>query len=98
MDGVDVLFEGVAELGFAVLADGDKKSRIGCLVFIVLACLIGWLVWYNYEGPANIKGVITNKLSNDRILLKTDVNEDVYTITHELYVNKKVGDTITIKK
>ena len=98
MDGIEVLLEGGLELGFAVFDGKGTKKKFGCLVFIVIACLIGWIIWYNPEAPIKINGLITKKLSEDRVLLRTRTKEDVYTITHELYSNKKVGDSLTIIK
>jgi hypothetical protein len=51
------------------------------------------MIWHTNHEP--LKGIINNKLPNNKVLVKTVNGEDVYVITNELYLNKK-WDSITI--
>jgi hypothetical protein len=42
-----------------------------------------------YTNHEPLKGIINNKLPNNKVLVKTVNGEDVYVITNELYLNKK---------
>jgi hypothetical protein len=56
----------------------------------------GWFYYdvFYREKEIPLKGLITKKLSDNRVLVRTTDSEDVYTITNELYLNKKSGDSI----
>lgn len=92
---------GVAAEG-AIIGAGsdDKKNGCGCMVlcvlFIALICGLYYYCEYVVEPKPELKGIVTKKLPNNKVLVKTKTGEDVYTITNELYVNKIAGDSITI--
>lgn len=93
------LLVGVAELGISAAGDnGSKKSGCGCLILtLLLMFIVGGIYYYSTLTPTpQTKGLVTKKLSNDRMLIKTNKTEDIYTITHDLYLNKKVGDSIVL--
>ena len=94
------LIAGVAEIGIeAAGSSNNKKSGMGCLVItILLALVIAGVYFMVNEKPAQpTHGLVTKKLPNDKMVIKTKKGEDVYTITHELYLNKKEGDSIILK-
>lgn len=94
------LIAGVAEIGIeAAGSSNNKKSGIGCLVItILLALVIAGVYFMVNEKPAQpTHGLVTKKLPDDKMVIKTKKGEDVYTITHELYLNKKEGDSIILK-
>jgi hypothetical protein len=94
------LIVGVAEIGFeAAGSSNNKNSGMGCLVItILLALVIGGVYFMVNEKPTQpTHGLVTKKLPNDKMVVKTKKGEDVYTITHELYLNKKEGDSIILK-
>jgi hypothetical protein len=67
------------------------------IVIILLLIIGGWLYYdMTYTNHEPLKGIINNKLPNNKVLVKTVNGEDVYVITNELYLNKKSGDSITI--
>ena len=81
----------------------DKNVQNGCAsTIVVILCLLFIAIIYIIGSPIHkvsktkIEGVITNKLPNYRVVIKTIKNEDVYTIANELYINKKVGDSIIL--
>jgi hypothetical protein len=93
------LIAGVAEVGFEAASSSDKKnSGIGCFFMTIL--LIGLIIGVYYmatkEPTPPTHGLVTKKLPDDKMVIKTKKGEDVYTITHELYLNKKVGDSIIL--
>jgi hypothetical protein len=97
---VDII-GGVLEVGFDSAVNSNKKSSgIGCLVItILLALVIGAVYLMVDQIPTMpIHGLVTKKLPNDKMVIKTKKGEDVYTITHELYLNKKVNDSIILNK
>ena len=94
---------GIAEVGLeGVGSSDDKKSALGCLTLIILMLLIVGVIYFytidNKNTPPQTKGLITKKLPNDNMVIKTKNGEDVYNITHELYLNKNVGDSIILNK
>jgi len=94
------LIAGVAEIGIeAAGSSNNKKSGMGCLVItILLALVIAGVYFMVNEKPAQpTHGLVTKKLPDDKMVIKTKKGEDVYTITHELYLNKKEGDSIILK-
>lgn len=96
------LIVGGVELGAEMAAGGDnnKNPLRGCLIMIILIGILSFGVYYYItnvpQRPQTTKGLVTKKLTDDRVLVKTKTDEDVYTITHELYLNKKVGDSIIL--
>lgn len=83
------------------LGAASESKRYGCLIVLIMLALAGGLVYFYINSIENIpavKGVITNKLTEDRVLVRTNKGSDVFTITKDLYVNKKVGDSITITR
>jgi len=81
----------------------ERDILSGCVSSIaVIMCLVLIAILYEAGLPIHkvsktkIFGIITNKLPNDRVVIKTIKNEDVYTISNELYINKKIGDSIIL--
>jgi hypothetical protein len=96
---VGELIMGGLELGGEMATSGDnKKSGWGCFIIIIILTLIGVGIYFiAIEVPKPpTRGLITKKLPNDNMVIKTKKGEDVYIITHELYLNKKVGDSIIL--
>jgi hypothetical protein len=94
------LIAGVAEIGIeAAGSSNNKKSGAGCLIMTILLILIFVGVYFiaTSEPPPPTHGIVTKKLPDDKMVIKTKKGEDVYTITHELYLNKKEGDSIILK-
>ena len=95
------LIAGVAEIGIeAAGSSNNKKNGIGCLMITIALIAIGVGIYFIAiaiaEPTPPTKGLVTKKLPNDKMVIKTKNGEDVYTITHELYLNKKVGDSIIL--
>lgn len=98
---VGELLAGLVEVGLEVATGGDnnKKSGVRCFIFLIGVIIIGVFIYcFAFDNIKQTKGLITKKLPHDKILIKTTNGEDVYTITHELYLNKSVGDSIILKK
>ena len=81
----------------------DKNVQNGCAsTIVVILCLVFITIIYFAGSPIHkvsktkIYGIITNKLPNNLVVIKTIKNEDVYTISNELYINKKIGDSIIL--
>ena len=94
MDGIEVL----GEVIIGGIEMGAEKNPKGCLITIVLISILLGVCFYFYEPSQEINGIITKKLPEDRVLVKTKNGEDVYTISHELYLNKKTNDSIKFTK
>jgi predicted methyltransferase len=93
------LIVGVAELGIeSAVSTDNKKAGLGCLFMTIVLCLVigGGYYLATREPEPQTKGLVTKKLPDDKMVIKTKKGEDVYTITHELYLNKKVGDSIIL--
>ena len=93
------LIMGGLEIGGEMATSGDnKKSGWGCFIMIIILALIGVGIYFIAiaEPKPQTRGLITKKLPNDNMVIKTKKGEDVYIITHELYLNKKVGDSIIL--
>ena len=93
------LIMGGLELGGEMATSGgNKKSGWGCLMIIIALIAIGVGVYFmvTTEPTPPTRGLVTKKLPDDKMVIKTKKGEDVYTITHELYLNKKVGDSIIL--
>jgi hypothetical protein len=89
----------VAEIGIeAAGSSNNKKSGVGCLIMTILLILICVGVYFiaTAEPTPPTRGLVTKKLPDDKMVIKTKKGEDVYTITHELYLNKKEGDSIIL--
>ena len=96
---VGELIMGGLELGGEMATSGDnKKSGWGCFIIIIILTLIGIGIYFIAiaEPKPPTRGLVTKKLPDDKMVVKTKKGEDVYTITHELYLNKKVGDSIIL--
>lgn len=96
---VGELIMGGLEMGGEMVTSGDnKKSGWGCFIIIIILTLIGVGIYFIAiaEPKPPTRGLITKKLPNDNMVIKTKKGEDVYIITHELYLNKKEGDSIIL--
>ena len=96
---VGELIMGGLEMAGEMATSGDnKKSGWGCLMIIIALIAIGVGIYFITiaELKPQTRGLITKKLPNDNMVIKTKKGEDVYTITHELYLNKKEGDSIIL--
>lgn len=85
--------------GLEMATSGDnKKSGWRFFIIIIMLTLIGVGIYFIAiaEPKPPTRGLITKKLPNDNMVIKTKKGEDVYIITHELYLNKKVGDSIIL--
>jgi hypothetical protein len=89
------------ELGVeAATSSNNKKNGMGCLLLTIILVLISVGIYFvasNSESNET-KGLITKKLPNNKMVIRTENGEDVYTINHELYLNKQEGDSIILKK
>jgi hypothetical protein len=95
---VGELLVGGLEIGLEAAGSSDnKKSGWGCLLLtILLIALCVGIYYISTSEPTPTKGLVTKKLPDDKMVIKTKKGEDVYRITHELYLNKKVGDSIIL--
>lgn len=96
---VGELIMGGLEMAGEMATSGDnKKSGWGCLMIIIALIAIGVGIYFITiaEPTPPTHGLITKKLPDDKMVVKTKKGEDVYTITHELYLNKKEGDSIIL--
>ena len=96
---VGELIVGGLEMAGEMATSGDnKKSGWGCFIMLIILTLIGVGIYYiaTAEPKPPTRGLITKKLPDDKMVVKTKKGEDVYTITHELYLNKKEGDSIIL--
>lgn len=55
------------------------------------------LLGVDAASGSDIKGLVTKKLSNNKMVIRPQKSEDVYTINPDLYLNKKEGDSIILK-
>ena len=88
--------------GSVTITEYDDLKN-GCIsTIMVMLCLLIITAIYFGGSPIHkvsktkIYGIITNKLPNNLVVIKTIKNEDVYTISNELYINKKIGDSIIL--
>jgi len=92
---------GLAEVGGSMIpsSNDDKKSKLGCLFFVLFGILLCVGIYFIFSPPekTEIRGLITKKLPNDKMVIKTEDGEDIHTINHELYLNKQEGDSIILK-
>lgn len=102
MDGLDFLGDMASEALTTTALSDDKKTKGGCfIVFLLLILIIGLVIYFSYkeETPNEmVKGVVIYKMSDNRLLVKTSDGENVFTVTQELYTNKNINDSITLKK
>lgn len=98
-EAIGELIAGVAEMGLdAAGSASDRKSGLGCLFMtIILILLIGGIYYIATKEPTPpTKGLVTKKLPNNKMVIRTQEGEDVYTINSDLYLNKKEGDSIIL--
>jgi hypothetical protein len=96
---VGELIMGGLEMAGEMATSGDnKKSGWGCFIIIIILTLIGVGIYFiaTAEPTPPTRGLVTKKLPDDKMVVRTKKGEDVYTITHELYLNKKEGDSIIL--
>lgn len=94
------LIAGVVEIGIeSAVSTDNKKSGMGCLFMTIILCLIiGGVYYLATREPEPAKhGLVTKKLPNNKMVIRTQKGEDVYTINPDLYLNKKEGDSIILK-
>lgn len=99
-EAIGEILVGVAELGLEAASGSDnKKSGMGCLFMTIILCLIIGGVYYlaTREPEPPKHGLVTKKLPNNKMVIRTQKGEDVYTINPDLYLNKKEGDSIILK-
>ena len=97
---VGELIMGGLEMGGEMATSGDKKkSSVGCFIFIIILVLIGVGTYFISiaEPTPPTHGLVTKKLPNNKMVIKTKKGEDIYTINPDLYLNKKEGDSIILK-
>jgi hypothetical protein len=93
------LIAGVAEIGIESAVSTDKKKdSLGCLFMTIVLCLVIGGVYYlaTREPEPPTHGLVTKKLPNNKMVIKTQKGEDIYDITPDLYLNKKEGDSIIL--
>jgi hypothetical protein len=90
---------GLAELGAEAATSSNKKNGLGCLLITLILVLISLGVYFIVSDSESNqqKGIITKKLPNDKMVIRTEKGEDIHTINHELYLNKQEGDSIILK-
>ena len=96
---VGELIMGGLEIAGEMATSGDnKKSGWGCFIMLIILTLISVGIYFiTIEEPKPpTRGLVIKKLPNDNMVVKTKKGEDVYIITHELYLNKKEGDSIIL--
>ena len=98
-EAIGELIVGVAEVGLeAAGSANNKKSGFGCLIMTIILVFLIWGVYYitTKEPTPPTKGLVTKKLPNNKMVIRTQEGEDVYTINSDLYLNKKEGDSIIL--
>lgn len=96
---VGELIMGGLEIAGEMATSGDnKKSGWGCFIMLIILTLISVGIYFIAieEPKPPTRGLVIKKLPNDNMVVKTKKGEDVYIITHELYLNKKEGDSIIL--
>lgn len=99
-EAIGEIIAGVAEIGIeAAGSSNNKKNGIGCLITTILLILICGGVYFiaTAEPRTPTRGLVTKKLPNNKMVIRTQKGEDVYTINPDLYLNKKEGDSIILK-
>jgi hypothetical protein len=92
---------GILELGAeAATSSNNKKNGMGCLLLTIILVLISVGIYFVLSSTEvkEEKGLITKKLPNDKMVIRTEKGEDVHKINHELYLNKQEGDSIVLNK
>ena len=90
---------GVLEVGAEAASSTNKKNGLGCLLTtIILVFLISLGIYFIVvdQESNQQKGIITKKLPNDKMVIRTEKGEDIHIINHELYLNKQEGDSIIL--
>lgn len=109
--GVELVCEllGAVVEGVGSSGSGNKKeSGCGCLfIFAILLGLVGWVGYLMYEdSEKHIKETkevsfnnfkIDGMFASDQIGVHTSKGDTLIIISHDLYLNKKVGDSIKLK-
>ena len=97
----ELIASGLEMAGEMATSGNNKKSGWGCLMIIIALIAIGVGIYFIAiaiaEPTPPTRGLITKKLPNNKMVIKTKKGEDVYTITTDLYLNKKEGDSIILK-
>jgi hypothetical protein len=96
---ISELIMGGLEIGGEMATSGNnKKSFWGCFIMSIILITLCVVIFSmaTAEPTPPTRGLITKKLLDNRMLIKTKKGEDVYTITHELYLNKREGDSIIL--
>lgn len=100
-EAIGDLVGGLAEVGVSVLgsSNNNKKTKYGCLLFALFGLILCLGIYFGFFPleKKEIRGLITKKLPNDKMVIKTEKGEDIHTINHELYLNKQEGDSIILK-
>jgi hypothetical protein len=89
---------GILELGAEAATSSNKKNGMGCLLLTIILVLISVGIYFSDTEVKEEKGLITKKLPNDKMVIRTEKGEDVHKINHELYLNKQEGDSIVLNK
>lgn len=111
MDGLgEVVVEGLGELiGGLALGGGssrDEKSGCGCFIIILIVLIaIGIFVYIEHQDKEHsvktsieyTKVRIDGMYNNDQVGVHTSKGDTLITISHDLYLNKKVGDSINLQ-
>ena len=94
----ELIVGGLEMAGEMATSGSNKKSGWGFFIITIILIVLCVGIYYvaTAEPTPPTRGLITKKLSNDKMLIKTKKGEDLYTITHELYLNKKEGDSIIL--
>lgn len=113
MDGLEGIFEGLGELagGLSTSGNGNKKDEAGCgcavsAVIVVILFIICGIVYFYYEDKGTelkphkqefIKAKIDGMYGNNQVGVHSSRGDTLITISHDLYLNKKVGDSINLQ-
>lgn len=112
MDGLEGIFEGLGELaeGVSTSGNGNKKDEAGCgcavIVVILFIIIICGIVYFYYEDKGTelkphkqefIKAKIDGMYGNNQVGVHSSRGDTLITISHDLYLNKKVGDSINLQ-
>lgn len=98
-EAIGDIIVGVLEVGAEAATSTNKKNGLGCLLITIILVLISLGIYFIVSDSESNqqKGLITKKLPNDKMVIRTEKGEDIHTINHELYLNKQEGDSIILK-
>lgn len=111
MDGLgELIGEGLGELmgGLSTSGGSNKKEETGCgcaMLVIILFAIFG-IVYFYYEDKDKelkphkqefIKAKIDGMYDNDQVGVHSSRGDTLIIISHDLYLNKKVGDSINLQ-